>query len=124
MFKLEKGGTLLLARLGEIEAELDKLRVEANELDDRMRGLLEAVGRVSTTVGLLECFDELWDVLAPEERLDLVRLRVERIDVDLDEGKLDLHLHDLAAPFPPVPAPEGSDDPDAEEAEAIEEAAE
>jgi len=114
----------LLARLGEIEAELDKLRVEANELDDRMRGLLEAVGRVSTTVGLLECFDELWDVLAPEERLDLVRLRVERIDVDLDAGKLDLHLHDLAAPFPPVPDPEASDEPGAEEADAPVEAAE
>jgi len=73
--------------------------LRANELDDPMRGLLEAVGRVSTEVGLLESFDELWDVLAPEERLDLVRLLVERIDADLDAGKLEPHLHDLAAPL-------------------------
>jgi len=104
-----KGGTLLLTRLGEIEAGLDKLRTQANELDERMPGLIEAVGRVSTAVGLLESFDELWDVLAPEERLDLVRLLVERIDVDLDEGKLELHLHDLAAPFPPLPPPAEGD---------------
>jgi site-specific DNA recombinase len=122
-----KGGTLLPARLGEIEVELDKLRLDANELDDRMRGLLEAVGRVSTAVGLLESFDELWDVLAPEERLDLVRLLVERIEVDLEEGRLDLHLHDLAAPFPPVPPPdqsEGTNEAEADEAEVDTEAAE
>lgn len=110
-----KGGTPLPARLGEIEAELDGLRAQANELDDRMRGLIEAVGRVSTAVGLLESFDELWAALAPEERVDLVRLLVARIDVDLDAGKLELHLHDLAAPFPPLPPPEG-DDPDGDEA--------
>jgi len=113
-----KGGTLLPARLGEVEAELDSLRGQANELDDRMRGLLEAVGRVSTAVGLLESFDELWDVLAPEERVDLVRLLVERIDVDLDAGKLELHLHDLAAPFPPAPPPAPQEDQSGAEATA------
>jgi len=105
----------LPARLGEIEAELDGLRTQANELDDRMRGLIEAVGRVSTAVGLLESFDELWNVLAPEERVDLVRLLVERVDVDLDAGKLELHLHDLAAPFPPLP-PFAQDDQEGNEA--------
>ena len=49
-------------------------------------------------------------MLAPEERVDLVRLLVERIDVDLDAGKLELHLHDLAAPFPPAPPPPQQDD--------------
>jgi hypothetical protein len=39
-------------------------------------------------------------VLASEECVDLVRLLVERVDVDLDAGRPDLHLHDLAAPFP------------------------
>jgi site-specific DNA recombinase len=111
-----KGGTLLPARLGEIEAELDGLRAQANELDDRMRGLIEAVGRVSTAVGLLESFDELWNVLAPEERVDMVRLLIERVDVDLDAGKLELHLHDLAAPFPPLPPPPQEEDKGGDEA--------
>jgi len=56
------------------------------------------------------------EVAGVEERVDLVRLHVERVDVDLDAGKLELHLHDLAAPFPPLPPPPQEDDPDGDEA--------
>jgi len=115
---------LLPARLGEVEAELDSLRGQANELDNR-RGLLNAVGRVSTAIALLESFDELWDALAPEKRVTLVRLLVERIDVDVDVdvGKLELHLHDLAASFPPAPSPPQGKADEADGAEATSEAA-
>ena len=64
--------SLVTARLAEVEAELAKHQAEVTELDDRMRGLIEAVGRVSTAVDLLDSFDEVWEAVTPEERKDLI----------------------------------------------------
>ena len=97
-----KGSRTITERLGELESEMDKFRQEAGRLDDQIRGLTESVGRVATAIELLDSFDDLWDVLIPEERVELLRLLIDHIDVDEPAGKLDLHLHDLAAPFPPI----------------------
>ena len=72
----------------------------------QLRGLSENAGRVATAIDLLDSFDDLWDALIPEERVDLLHLLIDHIDVDEPKGKLDLHLHDLAAPFPEIQANE------------------
>ena len=119
------GTRVVTERLGELEAEIDTLRARTGELDDQIRGLTEAVGRVNTALELLDSFDELWEALVPEERLELLHLLIERIDIDEPAGKLQIAFHDLGAPFPAVEddeedeegAPDG-DDEAAEEGEA------
>jgi len=58
------------------------------------------------------CFEELWTHLVPEERLDVTRLLVRRIDVDEPAGVVKMTMHDLADPFParpePLPAADGA----------------
>ena len=108
------GTRVVTERLGELEAEIDTLRARTGELDDQIRGLTEAVGRVNTALELLDSFDELWDALVPEERLELLHLLIERIDIDEPAGKLQIAFHDLGAPFPAV---EDDDDEDEDEDE-------
>lgn len=104
------GGSRTVAdRLSELEAEIDTERREAGRLDEQLRGLSESAGRVATAVGLLESFDELWEALSPEERVDLLSLLIEHIDADEPAGKLELRLHDLAAPFPAIEEAAGAE---------------
>jgi site-specific DNA recombinase len=98
-----KAGTTVSDRLAEIELAIDEERMKANELDDRLRGLSAAVGRVQSALDLLANFAEVWEVLVPEERCDLVKLLVERVDVDVPAGKLKITLHDLADELPEIP---------------------
>ena len=98
-----KAGTTVSDRLAEIELAIDEERLKANELDDRLRGLSAAVGRVQSALDLLANFAEVWEVLVPEERCDLVKLLVDRVDVDVPAGKLKITLHDLADELPEIP---------------------
>ena len=95
-----QGATIASTRLGEMEEQLDQLRQEMSRVDDQLRGLSASVGRVATGLEALDRFEELWKAFDPEERLDLIRLLVRRIDVDEPAGVLQMRLHDLAAPFP------------------------
>ena len=97
-----KGSRTITNRLGELEVEMDSLRQEAGRIDDQLRGLSENAGRVATAIDLLDSFDDLWDALIPEERVDLLHLLIDHIDVDEPRGKLEIHFHDLAAPFPEI----------------------
>ena len=118
LFKHGEGGAgarVVSERLGELETEIDTLRTRTGELDDQIRGLSEAVGRVNTALDLLDSFDELWDALVPEERLELLRLLIDRIDIDEPAGKLQIAFHDLAAPFPALATPPDDDPPAAPE---------
>jgi site-specific DNA recombinase len=96
------GGPLVLARLSEIEADIARQQSKLDDVDRRMHGLAEATEHASTAVGLLESFDDVWNAMVPEERVDVVHLLVNSVRVDPAAGKLELHLHDLAHPFPPV----------------------
>ena len=103
LFKRGRDGTgagIVSSRIGEIELELDAVRSRASELDDQMRGLTEAVSHVTTAIALLDGFDELWAALVPEERLEIMTLLIDRIDVDELAGQIQIAFHDLAAPFP------------------------
>jgi len=65
--------------------------------------LSAAVGRVQSALDLLSNFSEVWEVLVPEERCDLVKLLIDRIDVDVPKGELKITLHDLADDLPEIP---------------------
>ena len=96
-------------RLVALENEMDTLRQEAGRLDDQLHVINGSVGRVATAIDLLDSFDDLWEALIPEERVDLLTLLIDRIDVDEPAGKLELHLHDLAGPFPPLDLAAGAE---------------
>lgn len=98
-----KAGSTVSDQLAKVELELDEQRLKANELDDRLRGLSAAVGRVQSALDLLSNFSEVWDVLVAEERCDLVKLLIERVDVNVPEGELHITLHDLTDELPPLP---------------------
>ncbi len=106
-----KAGATVSDRLTKLELALDEERLRAGELDNRLRGLSAAVGRVQSALNLLANFSEVWEVLVPEERCDLVKLLIERIDVDVPAGELKITLHDLADGMPelseinPAPTP-------------------
>ncbi len=98
-----KAGSTVSDQLAKVELQLDDHRLKANALDDRLRGLSAAVGRVQSALDLLSNFSEVWEVLVPEERCDLVKLLIDRIDVDVPKGELKITLHDLADDLPELP---------------------
>ncbi|MDY0059822.1 MAG: recombinase family protein [Myxococcota bacterium] len=104
-----RGSSIAATQLGEIELQLDRLRGQASQVDDQLRGLSTAVGRVSTALELLDSFEELWTHLVPEERLDVTRLLVRRIDVDEPAGIMKMTMHDLADPLPDRPGSQQAD---------------
>jgi site-specific DNA recombinase len=93
----DRGGKLLGGRLGEIEAELDGLRGEVAGLDERLGHLVRGVDEAQRVARLLQSFTEIWDVLLPEERSELLRLVVDRITMDSASGGLRIALHHLEA---------------------------
>lgn len=57
-----KAGSTVSDQLAKVELALDEERLKANELDDRLRGLSTAVGRVQSALDLLSNFSEVWEV--------------------------------------------------------------
>ncbi len=101
-------GRLFVERVAVIEAELDKLTMEANQLDKQLHALQESVAHVSRTVSILEVFDQAWETFSELERQDLVRLIVKDICVNEPAGRLDIQFHDLEAPIEAVAPPSES----------------
>lgn len=104
-----QSNTTVTARLSEIELEMDELRQHRARIELELHGLTESIGRMATVIGLLDSFDELWAAMMPEEQVDLLSLLIDRIDVDEPAGKLELRMHDLAAPFPSAGAQSGTE---------------
>jgi site-specific DNA recombinase len=98
-----KAGATVSDRLAEIELLLDQERLKALELDERLRGFNGAVLQLQRSLDLLDHFSDVWEVLVPEERCDLVKLLIERVDVDVPKGKLTVSFYDLADQVPPFP---------------------
>ena len=136
-------GKLLAERdptMREIEAQLDMLSTERSSLDAQLRGLQNATEQVRATVTILEVLrppserrpsdslrsrpvldlrskavvDAVWDEFEAAKKQDLVHLVVRWVVVNEPEGKLDLELHDLAAPFEPLAADPEDDRDDKE----------
>jgi site-specific DNA recombinase len=96
----ETGGKLLGTRLGELEAEIEALRTQVADHDQRLVRLQEACRGADEVAALLESFDGIWDVLEPPERFRLVRLIVRQ--VTLEPKGLRIALYDLPAETSPA----------------------
>jgi site-specific DNA recombinase len=86
-----EGGKLLAVRLGELETEIDALQFQIHDVGGRLLGAQEASRNAEHLAALLEAFDQVWDVLVPEERNRLVRLMVEEVAVEDDRIRIKLH---------------------------------
>ncbi|MBN2530487.1 MAG: hypothetical protein JXR76_29140 [Deltaproteobacteria bacterium] len=87
--------------------ELDHQRQRHARVETELHGLTESIGRIATVVGLLDSFDELWTAMIPKERVDLLSLLIDQINVDEPAGKLELKMHDLTESFPTTEAQTG-----------------
>ncbi len=96
------GGKTLAARLGEIEAETDRLGIQLGEVEDRLRALTGAREQVERVANLLDRFDVVWSAFLPEDRRELLHLLIERIVVDFKAGGLSIEFHEFR---PPAVAP-------------------
>ena len=90
-------------RLQEIEQDIDEKRRQAQQLDEQIEKLNANIRRIRNALELLDNFTEVWDVLIPEERCDLVKLLIERIDVDIPNSKLRITFRDLLEELPSPP---------------------
>jgi site-specific DNA recombinase len=100
------GGKTLAKRLGEIETEVDHVRIQLGEVEDRLRALAGAQRQVERVARMLDAFGTLWGALVPQEQRELLHLLIDRIVVDLDAGGLRLEFHEVrVAPDPAPPAP-------------------
>lgn len=89
------GSKLLVERLGELEADMDRVRLELGEVEGRLRSVAGVRQEVERVAEFLDGFDELWDALVPAERRELLHILVRRVAYDVDAGKLRIKLYDL-----------------------------
>ena len=108
------GGTTLAKRLGEIEAETDRLRIQLGEVEDRLRALAGAQHQVERVTRLLDGFTTIWDALVPQEQRELLHLLIDRVVVDLDAGGFRIEFHEVRVA--PAQASPSSGDQRVEEA--------
>jgi len=97
------GGKVIVSRIGEIEAEQDRLRFQAEEIETRLRGLADDQRKGEQLAQLLESFDEIWDALVLEERRELLHLVVQRVTIDPKADDVRIRLFDIGAPGGPAP---------------------
>ena len=98
------GGKTLATRLGEIESEVDHVRIQLGEVEDRLRALTGAQRQVERVARLLDGFGALWGALVPQEQRELLHLLIDRVVVDLDAGGFRIAYHELTVAPGPVPA--------------------
>ncbi|MBI4511493.1 MAG: recombinase family protein [Deltaproteobacteria bacterium] len=89
------GSKLLVERLGELEAEMDRVRLELGEVEARLRSVVGVRHEVERVAEFLDAFDGLWDALVPTERRELLHVLVRRVGVNTATGQLHIKLHDL-----------------------------
>jgi hypothetical protein len=88
------GSKLLVERLGELEAEMDRLRLELGEIEARLRSAAGFRYEAEHVAEILDGFGELWDALVPLERRELLHTLVRRVAYDTEAGALRIQFHD------------------------------
>jgi len=98
------GTKLLVERLGELEAQMDRIRLDLSELDGRLRSCEAGRLEVERVIEFLNSFDELWGALVAEERRELLRSLVTRVGYDTEARELRVKILDPADSSPAVAA--------------------
>jgi site-specific DNA recombinase len=105
------GGKLLASRLGELEAEMDQVRGQLEEVESQLQGSRASRDDATRAVELLTAFDGIWDTLVPMERRELLHLVVRRVWVDSTAKDLRLQFHELSGSATPDPAADAETKP-------------
>jgi len=100
----EGGGKLLAGRLGELEAEMDRVRVQIGEVEDRLRLTQDIRVHAARVAEHMDAFDAVWEALIPIERRELLHLVVRQVVVDPSSQTLRIAFHELGE-SPPAAAP-------------------
>ncbi|MBK8482438.1 MAG: recombinase family protein [Proteobacteria bacterium] len=98
------GSKLMVERLGELEADMDRVRLELGEVEARLRGADGVRHEVEQVAEFLNAFDGLWDTLVPAERREFLHTLVRRVSVDSAARELHVKLFDLEECSPRGPA--------------------
>jgi site-specific DNA recombinase len=101
----EGGGKLLAGRLGELEAEMDRVRVQIGEVEDRLRLTQNIRVHAARVAEHLDAFDAVWEALIPMERRELLHLVVQQVVVDPASQSLRIAFHEVGTSTPAA-APE------------------
>ncbi len=91
------GGKLLAERLGELEAEMDRIRVQLAEVEAQLRGAQGAQHEVKHLIEVVGAFNTVWDALVPGERRELLHLVVRQVAVDPVAKGIRILVHDFPA---------------------------
>ncbi len=77
---------------------MDALRVQLAGAEDQLQSVRGARQRLDDIARILDGFRDVWQMLVPEERREVVQLLVDRVTVDHEARGLRIVLHDLDTP--------------------------
>ncbi len=84
------------ARAGEVRREVERLRTEALELDDRIARADQRLIDEDELLGAVEAFEPVWEALTIGERERLIRALVERVEWDAASESVTVVFHETA----------------------------
>jgi site-specific DNA recombinase len=89
------GGSIIGARLGEIENEISTINRAVERTDEQMGEMVSSLENSEAMLHVLGSFDDVWEELVVEEQRKLVHLVVRRITWEPKDGELNIQPHDL-----------------------------
>lgn len=83
-------------RAGEVRREVERLRAEACDLDDRIARADQRLIDEDELLGAVEAFEPVWEALTIGERERLIRALVERVEWDAASESVTVVFHEVA----------------------------
>jgi len=84
---------ILLDQLRTIEAQIAETNRQLSEAQLEITALSTQSITMDDFRTALELFDPVWDVLYPTERARILRLLIEKVDLDSDSGRIGITFH-------------------------------
>lgn len=84
---------ILLDQLHTIEAQIAETNRQLSEAQQEIMALSSRSITIEDFHTALELFDPVWDVLYPTERTRILRLLIEKVDLDNDTGRIGITFH-------------------------------
>jgi len=96
------GSKLLVDRLGELESQMDRIRLDLSAVEVHLKSCEVRRDEGEHFVDFLNSFDDLWGMLVPQERRELVHALVSRVAYDTEARKLHIEMLDPKQSAPPA----------------------
>lgn len=82
-----------LDRVATIQSEIDKHQRRLVEIRKQQENLPQSQIDREDVEHVFERFDPLWDAMSPNDRGELLRLLIQRVDFDGKSGEIELQFH-------------------------------